>query len=91
MMVIQHRIRALKIALIVGATITSFAKAAVAATITVHAPDGESRVFVDVVGKISDGDFKTFQEKTDQIYPIVHPKKQVIVTLISPGGNVAPA
>ena len=47
-----------------------------AATITVHAPDGEGRVFVDVVGKINDGDFETFKEKTDQIYSIGagHPK-----------------
>jgi hypothetical protein len=64
-----------------------------AATITVHAPDGEGRVFVDVVGKIDDGDFETFKQKTDQIYPIgaSHPKKLVIVTLVSYGGAIAPA
>src|SRR5262249_24094397 len=61
-----------------------------AADITVHEPDGQARVFVDVVGQINDEDFKTFKEKTDQIYPIVvdHPNKQVIVTLISYGGHV---
>ena len=64
-----------------------------AATITVHAPDVEGRVFVDVVGKINDGDFETFKEKTDKIYPIgdSHPKKLVIVTLVSYGGLIAPA
>jgi hypothetical protein len=64
-----------------------------AATITVHPPDGEDRVFVDVVGKIDDGDFETFKEKTDLIYPIGagHPKKQVIVTLVSYGGRIGPA
>jgi len=40
------------------------AREAVAATITVHEPDGEGRVFVDVVGQINDDDFKTFKEKT---------------------------
>ena len=65
----------------------------IAATITVHAPDVEGRVFVDVVGKINDGDFETFKEKTDKIYPIgdSHPKKLVIVTLVSYGGRIAPA
>jgi hypothetical protein len=50
-------------------------------------------VFVDVVGQINDGDFKTFKEKTDQIYPIGagHPKKQMIVTLTSSGGSINPA
>ena len=69
------------------------AQAAVSATITVHEPDGEGRVFVDVVGTINDEDFKTFKEKTDQIYPIGsgHPKKQVIVTLVSYGGSINPA
>jgi hypothetical protein len=64
-----------------------------AATITVHTPDGEGRVFVDVVGKIDDGDFETFKQKTDQIYPIgaSHRKKLVIVTLMSYGGAIGPA
>ena len=50
-------------------------------------------MFVDVVGTINDEDFKTFKEKTDQIYPIGagHPKKQVIVTLVSYGGSISPA
>ena len=58
--------------------------AALSATITAREPDGEGRVFVDVVGTINDGDFKTFTEKTDQINPIGtgHPRKQVIVTLV---------
>ena len=85
--------QALKMALI-GATIIMLAdRESMAATITVHAPDGEGRVFVDVVGKIDDGDFETFKEKTDQIYPIgaSHPKKLVIVTLMSYGGSINPA
>jgi len=83
------RMRALKMALI-GAMITVLAEGGIAATITVHAPDGQGRVFIDVLGKINDGDFKTFKEKTDQIYPTVagHPKKQIIVTLTSSGGSV---
>ena len=66
---------------------------ALSASITVHEPDGEGRVFVDVVGTINDEDFKTFKEKTDQIYTIGanHPKKQVIVTLVSYGGSASPA
>jgi hypothetical protein len=69
------------------------AKGGMAATITVHAPDSVGRVFVDVVGQINDEDFKTFKEKTDQIYPIgaSHPYKQMIVTLISNGGSMKPA
>ena len=62
-----------------------------AATITVHEPDGEGRVFVDVIGKIDNGDFETFKEKTGQIYPIRPPRKQVIVTLMSYGGLIGPA
>src|SRR4029077_12440781 len=66
---------------------------ALSASITVHEPDGEGRVFVDVVGTINDEDFKTFKEKTDQIYPIGagYPRKQVIVTLVSYGGSINPA
>jgi TonB family protein len=81
-----------KVALIAAAIIAP-AREAVAATITVHEPDGEGRVFVDVVGQINDDDFKTFKEKTDQIYPIGagHPNKQVIVTLISYGGRAKEA
>ena len=50
-------------------------------------------MFVDVVGTIKDEDFKTFKEKTDQIYPIGagYPRKQVIVTLVSYGGSINPA
>ena len=61
-----------------------------AATITVHDADSDGRVLVDVVGKISDKDFITFKQKTDQIYPIGAgtSKKEVIVTLISPGGTL---
>jgi hypothetical protein len=59
----------LKMALI-GAAIIVLAEGSMAATITVHEPDGQGRVFVDVVGQINDEDFKTFKEKTDQIYPI---------------------
>ena len=85
--------QALKMALI-GATIIVLTEgSSMAATITVHAPNVEGRVFVDVVGKINDGDFETFKEKTDKIYPIgdSHPKKLVIVTLVSYGGLIAPA
>ena len=86
----QIRIQALKMALI-GATIIMLAVgSSMAATITVHAPDGEGRVFVDVVGRIEDGDFETFKQKTDQI-EASHPKKLVIVTLMSYGGVIHPA
>jgi hypothetical protein len=80
-------------AALVALAIVAPAREALSATITVHAPDGEGRVFVDVVGQINVEDFKTFKEKTDQIYPIGagHPNKQVIVTLISNGGSMQPA
>jgi hypothetical protein len=80
-----------KVAL-VAVTIIAPAREALSATITVHAPDGEGRVFVDVVGKIDDEDFKTFKEKTDQIYAVgASFKKQVIVTLMSYDGRTVPA
>ena len=88
------RIQALKMALIGAARIIMLAVgSSMAATITVHEPDREGRVFVDVIGPIDKEDFKTFKEKTDQIYPTGagHPKKQVIVTLMSYGGSVRPA
>jgi hypothetical protein len=44
---------------LVGATIIVLAKGGMAATITVHEPDREGRVFVDVIGQINDEDFKT--------------------------------
>ena len=83
----------LKMAL-TGATIIMLAEgSSMAATITVHEPDGEGRVFVDVIGPIDKDDFKTFKEKTDQLYPTAfgHSKKQVIVTLVSYGGSASPA
>jgi hypothetical protein len=82
--------QALKAALI-GAIIIVLAEGGMAATIMVHEPDGEGRVFVDVVGQINDDDFKTFKEKADQIYPSGsgHPNKQVIVTLMSYGGSIS--
>ena len=78
---------------LIAATIIVPAGEALSATITVHAPDGEGRVFVDVVGQIDKDDFKTFKEKTDQFYPTAfgHSKKQVIVTLMSYGGSASPA
>ena len=78
-------------AALIGAIIIALADGGMAATIKVHAPDGEARVFVDVVGIINDGDFETFKEKTDQINPIGtgHPNKQVIVTLMSYGGSIS--
>jgi len=80
-------------AALIAATIIAPAREALAATITVHEPDGEGRVFVDVVGQINDEDFKTFKDKTDQIYPIgpALPKKQLIVTLMSYGGRAGAA
>jgi formylglycine-generating enzyme required for sulfatase activity len=80
-------------AALVAATLIAPAREAVPATFTVHEPDAEGRVFVDLLGTINDGDFQTFKDKTDQIYPIGpgHPKKQVIVTLISYGGRAEPA
>ena len=83
----------LKMALI-GATIIMLAAgSSMAATITVHEPDGEGRVFVDVIGPIDKDDFKTFKDKTDQLYPTAfgHSKMQVIVTLVSYGGSASPA
>jgi hypothetical protein len=72
--------------LITGAlTIIAPAREGLSAIITVHEADCDRRVFVDVVSEINDGDFKTFEEKTDQIYSIA--KKQVIVTLVSYGGR----
>jgi hypothetical protein len=61
-----------------------------AASITVHDTDVQGRVFVDIVGPIADEDFITFRQKTDPIYPIEGgtSKKEVIVTLVSPGGNL---
>jgi hypothetical protein len=53
----QIRIQLLKMAPI-GAAMIVLAEEGMAANITVHAPDGEGRVFVDVVGKIDDGDSK---------------------------------
>src|SRR5262245_13862804 len=86
----KTRIQALRI--LIGAVIIVLAETgSMAATITVHEPDGEGRVFVDVVGKIGDGDFENFKKKIDQIYPIRAPKKQVIVTLMSHGGLIGPA
>src|SRR5262249_27033878 len=78
---------------LIGAAIIVLAKGGMAATITVHEPDGQGRVFVDVVGQINDEDFKTFKEKTDQIFLIGADQfnKQVIVTLISNGGSMHPA
>jgi hypothetical protein len=76
---------------LIGAMIIVLAEgSSMAATITVHAPDGEGRVFVDVVGTINDGDFETFKEKTDKI-GATDPKKLVILTLMSYGGAIGPA
>jgi hypothetical protein len=86
-MISQPRFWAPKIATVMGGTAILLAKAAMAATITVHAPDAEGRVFVDVLGTINGRDFKAFQEKTDQIYLKGQPKKPVIVTLLSYGGR----
>jgi hypothetical protein len=84
--------QAVKVAL-VAAAIIALPREGLSATITVHEPDGEGRVFVDIVGTINDEDFKTFTEKTDQIYPIGagRPIKRVIVTLTSYGGKANPA
>ena len=84
--VMRQAVKAALIALMIIAP----AREALSATITVHEPDGEGRVFVDIVGTINDEDFKTFKEKTDQFYltAVGHPKKQVIVTLISYGGRI---
>ncbi len=89
-MFIHARIQALKMALIGAAIIMLAEGSSMAATITVHAPDGDGRVFVDVVGKIDDGDFETFKQKTQQI-GASNPKKLMIVTLMSNGGAIGPA
>src|SRR5262245_22704197 len=62
-----------------------------AATITVHDPDSHGRVFVDLVGKIEDGDVETFQAKTAKVLPANSFRPKIIVTLVSPGGNTGPA
>ena len=88
-LIIRIMPQAVKTALVVALTIVAPAREVLSATITVHAPDGDGRVFVDVVGPINDEDFKTFKEKTYQIYPI-GAVKQVVVTLISNGGHAKP-
>ena len=87
----QICIQALKMALI-GATIILLAEASsMAATITVHAPDGDSsECLLMSLGRIENGHFETFKQKTDQI-EASHPKKLVIVTLMSYGGVIHPA
>jgi uncharacterized protein YraI len=72
-----------KVALVAAATVSA-AHGSLAATITVHEPDASGRVFVDVVGELTIGDEKTFEKKTAN-------RRNVIVTLISPGGNPLPA
>src|SRR5262245_64998939 len=62
-----------------------------AATITVHDPDSHGRVFVDLVGKIEQGDAETFQAKTAKVLPANSGRPKMIVTLVSPGGNTFPA
>jgi predicted metalloprotease len=71
----------------------AFSWEALSATILVHEPDAEGRVFVDVVGTINDEDFKAFKDKTDQIYPVGpgQPKREVIATLMSYGGSISSA
>jgi len=68
---------------VVAATI-SLSHESLAATITVHEPDASGRVFVDVIGELNIGDEKAFEQKTAN-------RRNVIVTLISPGGNPWPA
>jgi len=62
-----------------------------AATITVHDPDSHGRVFVDLVGKIEDGDAETFQAKTAKVLSANFGAPKMIVTLVSPGGMANPA
>jgi hypothetical protein len=62
-----------------------------AATITVHEPDSHGRVFVDLVGKIEDGDAETFWAKTAKLFPANFAGPKIIVTLVSPGGKTNPA
>jgi hypothetical protein len=62
-----------------------------AATITVHDPDSLGRVFVDLVGKIEDGDAETFQAKTTKVTSGNFGGRKMIVTLVSPGGKTNPA
>jgi uncharacterized protein YraI len=72
-----------KAALIAAAMVTPTA-GSFAATITVHQPDAGGRVFVDVLGELKIGDEKVFEQKTAN-------RRNVIVTLMSPGGNPLPA
>jgi hypothetical protein len=59
-----------------------------AATITVHAPDSDGRVFIDLVGKIERADADTFRARTAAISAA---KAKVIVTLVSSGGDASSA
>ncbi len=72
-----------KAAFVAAAMVTPSA-GSFAATITVHQPDAGGRVFVDVVGELKIGDEKVFEQKTAH-------RRNLIVTLISPGGNPLPA
>jgi hypothetical protein len=58
-----------------------------AATITVHEPDAQGRIFVDLVGKIENGDADIFQSKTGKILATSVGRPKIIVTLVSSGGN----
>ena len=62
-----------------------------AATITVHEPDAQGRIFVDLVGKIEKGDAETFQSKTGKILPTSVGRPRIIVTLVSAGGDTGAA
>lgn len=70
--------------LVLVAAAMSLAHESPAATITVHEPDASGRVFVDVVGTLDIGDEKVFEKKTAN-------RRNVIVTLVSAGGNPLPA
>jgi hypothetical protein len=59
-----------------------------AASITVNAPDGHGRIFVDVVGEIVAADERAFEQKVAILHS--HADK-VIVTLSGPGGAALPA
>jgi hypothetical protein len=77
--------RAIFVGVLIAACIFVLAQGSNAATITVNAPDGYGRTFVDVIGDFVADDEKTFEAK---VGTLGDPDK-VIVTLMSTGGHPA--
>ena len=65
--------------LVAALCLTSVAQGA---TITVHPEDNNGRIFVDIAGKITSADIKTFFDKVEHL-----PSEKVYVSLSSDGGD----